>query len=204
MKRLICLGDSITDAGRLFSPDGLGYGYVSRLDRLLNDTKQYYQIINRGFDGFTTDRVAVNAGRDCIDLRPDVVTILVGINDIGLMMNTDRTSSQQKAMLAESGRSYRALLEQIRRYTDCTLILMEPFIFPWPREYAGWVPFVKNISEQIQRLSEEYSCPYVLLHDKLNKAAEAEGFDSITEDGIHLTPRGHELLAKELYPLIPQ
>lgn len=203
MRRLICLGDSITDSGRLFSPDGLGHGYVRQLHQKLNHTSDTFKIINRGIDGFTVNRLLENVGRDCIDRRPDFVTILIGVNDVCLMMNTNRTSSQQEKMLADFGRSYRQLLHTIMQHTNSTCILMEPFIFPYPQEeYKNWVPFIKEISGQIRKLASEYHCPYILLHDTLNQAAGIEGYRTITSDGVHLAPRGHEIIADRLFSYI--
>lgn len=202
MKRFICLGDSITDADRLFSPNGLGHGYVNQLNTMLNGKTNTFEIVNRGVNGFTVSRLLENVNRDCIDRYPDIVTILIGINDVGLMMNTNRTPSQQKEMLANFGRYYRQLLEKIRQHTNCTTLLMEPFIFPYPREYMNWIPFVEHLSGQIGDLASEYHCPYILLHDRLNQTAEADGYASITMDGIHLTPNGHTILAEQLYPYL--
>lgn len=198
MKRIICLGDSITDADRLFTKNGFGNGYVNQLNEALNGQTETFEIINRGVNGFIVDRLAENIRRDCIDRQPDIVTILVGINDVGILMNTDRTASQQQELLAKFGRLYRFLLEQIRQYTNSKIILMEPFIFPHPREYMNWIPFVHHISGQIGDLATEFQCPYVLLHDRLNEAALAEGYDAITVDGIHLTESGHSILAAQL------
>ena len=83
MRRLICLGDSITDCNRLFSPNGLGHGYVNQLNQMLNLTSQTFEIVNRGIDGFTVNRLLENVGRDCIDRHPDFVTILIGETDVG-------------------------------------------------------------------------------------------------------------------------
>lgn len=198
MKRIICLGDSITDADRLFTKNGFGNGYVNQLNEALNGQTETFEIINRGVNGFIVDRLAENIRRDCIDRQPDIVTILVGINDVGILMNTNRTASQQQELLAKFGRLYRFLLEQIRQYTNSKIILMEPFIFPYPREYMNWIPFVHHISGQIGDLATEFQCPYVLLHDRLNEAALAEGYDAITVDGIHLTESGHSILAAQL------
>ncbi len=202
MKRLICLGDSITDSDRLFSSNGLGHGYVNQLNTLLNGNTNTFEIVNRGVNGFTVSRLLEHVGRDCIDRHPDIVTILIGINDVGLMMNTNRTPSQQKEMLANFGRYYRQLLATIRQHTNCTILLMEPFIFPYPREYWNWIPFVKHLSGQIGDLATEYRCPYLLLHDRLNQATESDGYASITPDGIHLTENGHKIIADQLYPYL--
>lgn len=200
MKRVLFLGDSITDCDRLFSPNSLGYGYVNQLDTALNREKHQFEMINRGVDGFTVNRLVENVGRDCIDRHPDITTILIGINDVGLMMNTDRTPAQQQDMLSQFKKSYEQLLSTIHTYTQSEILLLEPFLFPHPQKYLRWFPFVEQISMQISELSLKYHCPYIRLHQKLNQLATQNGFSQITTDGIHLTDFGHRQIAEELLP----
>lgn len=194
MKTLICLGDSITAAGRLFSQNSLGEGYVSMLPPFLPDV----QIINQGIDGFTISRVLQKAEQDCIGLNPDFITIQVGINNIGLMMNTDRTFAQQGQMLAAYVLEYTDLLKKITANTQATVILLEPFVFPHPEEFAGWIPQVKALSGHIRELADIFGCTFLPLHDLLNQEAGRLEYEAITTDGIHLTRRGHEILAGRL------
>ena len=217
--QLICLGDSITDCGHLLDDFPLGNGYVQMLaemfqkeipDRqsdLHSDNSRSFssntvQIKNYGFDGFTVSRVLDNIRQHRISLhRSPVVTLLVGINDIGLIMNTDRTASQQKQMMTEFCEHYDELLKLLTADAR-QVILMEPFIFPHPEEYQTWISYVHTMSNLIQNLAAKYRLPFVPLHDDLNKIAAEQGFDVITIDGIHLTTLGHELLAQKLLPLI--
>lgn len=194
MKTLICLGDSITAANRLFSQNALGEGYVSMLPPLFPD----FQIYNKGVDGFTISRVLQKARQDCIHLSPDLVTVQVGINNIGLLLNTDRTDAQQKQMLASYVLEYTDLLKQITGQTPARVVLLEPFVFPYPEEFAGWIPWVKALSGHIRELADIFGCAFLPLHDLLNQEAMRLGFASVTTDGVHLTRHGHALLAKRL------
>ena len=217
--QIICLGDSITDCGHLLDDFPLGNGYVQMLaemfqkempgrrpDSYSDNSRSFLsntvQIKNYGFDGFTISRVLDNICQHRISLhRSPVVTLLIGINDIGLMMNTNRTASQQKQMMAEFSEHYDELLKLLTADAR-QVILMEPFIFPHPEEYQTWIPHVRTMSDLIQNLAAKYRLPFVPLHDDLNKITAEQGFDAITIDGIHLTAHGHELLARKLYPLV--
>ena len=84
MGLIVFLGDSITDADRKNSPNQLGYGYVNIFSQNLNCEKGNWHIINQGIDGQITQQVAQSLHSHCIALHPDYVSILVGINDIGL------------------------------------------------------------------------------------------------------------------------
>lgn len=194
MRHLLCLGDSITCADRLFGADPLGEGYVSMLPPLLKD----FEIRNKGMDGFTISRILQNIQEDCIDLNPDLVTIQAGINNIGLMMNTDRSPAQQKQMLADAVLDYTALLKKITEQTRAKIILLEPFIFPRPEEYTTWIPLVRELSGHIRELADIFSCAFLPLHDLLNQEAGRLGFSAITTDGIHLTRAGHTIIAQRL------
>lgn len=195
MKKLLFLGDSITDCHRNFINPPLGCGYVSLLSKELYHSGFETELYNLGADGFTLSRLLENCTRQYLPLEPDIVIILIGINDIALMMNTLRTPSQQEEMLQNFFLRYRELLE---KFPTSKLLLMEPFIFPWPSEFKHWIPFVKRMSEGIAAIAQDLSLPYILLHDALNEEGKHYGMDFITTDGVHLTSRGHEIIAEKL------
>ena len=112
MTTLLCLGDSITDCGRILQTPPLGNGYVKQLWDQLSPFSPDLQIINKGIDGFTISRLLQNTD-SYLALKPQIITILIGINDIGLMMNTCRTSALQEQMMNRFSRDYDQLLEQL-------------------------------------------------------------------------------------------
>ena len=202
--QIICLGDSITDCGHLLKDFPLGNGYVQMLSEIFKKetSANTVQIKNYGFDGFTVERVLDNIRQHRISLHcSPFLTLLIGINDIGLMMNTDRTPSQQKQMMKKFTEHYNELLKLLTADAR-QVILMEPFIFPYPEEYQTWIPYVRTMSDHIQQLAEKYRLPFLPLHDALNKEAAEKGFSAVTVDGIHLTSCGHRILAEQLYPII--
>lgn len=203
MIHMLCLGDSITDCGRFFEDFPLGNGYVRILADTLEKQGIEISITNNGVDGFTVARLLSNAQAQHLPLAPDIITILIGINDVGLMMNTGRTPGQQESMMLEFFQNYDHLLE-ILKGTGSKIILMEPFIFPWPQEYCSWIPLVKTMSQGISLLAQKYQLPYLLLHDFLNEEGRRYGLDFITTDGIHLTRQGHEILADKLNRLFSE
>ena len=113
MKHLICFGDSITDCGRFFDAPPLGDGYVRITAEKLKRADKEVTVINRGFDGFTIRRVL-----DVVKSQPipsgSTCTLLAGINDIGLMMNTDRTPGQKDALLNAFAATYEDTIRLIR------------------------------------------------------------------------------------------
>ena len=211
MTHLLCLGDSITDCGRLFSPDPLGNGYVKQLSVLLHAAGRHFSIENKGIDGFTLEKFLHNIDGWITACDPDIVTVLIGINDIGIMMNTRRTPQQQQTLMKEFSVRYEILIRNLSAIQHTTpspstlkLFVLEPFIFPWPQCYISWMPLLTQMSGQILKISKKYRAVFVPLQDALIKEASRVGMDAITIDGIHLTPLGHQFLAEKIYSSITE
>ena len=145
--QVICLGDSITDCNRMFEDFPLGNGYVKILSRKFQHDHKTVSIKNYGVDGFTVSRILGNVIRGQIDLhRLPVATLLIGINDIGLMMNTDRTEVQQAQMMKDFFLTYEQLLKLLIKGTR-KAVMIEPFIFPYPEKYKLWIPHVQTMCQ---------------------------------------------------------
>ena len=86
IKKIVFLGDSITDAGHLWTSDEfpLGEGYVSFLSSRLAQACPGIEVINKGQDGFTSADVRRTLKTNCLNLQPDAVSLLIGINDIAV------------------------------------------------------------------------------------------------------------------------
>ncbi len=192
MKTILFLGDSITDCNHSFDPDNLGYGYVRLISEKISDDAR---CINKGIDGFTVPALRRLWKTQCLSLSPDMITILIGINDLAVMKNTGISFSQ---FLENYITNYGELLEEIRLITDCPIILMEPFIFPYPAEYALWEPELHEMCEAISQLAMQNHTQFLPLWDTLASAAKLHGYGKITTDGIHLTKLGHEIVAEKL------
>lgn len=199
--KILCLGDSLTDCNRLFSEDPLGDGYVSILSHCSENQIQKYRFINRGVDGFTVSRLLDLSRSQYLSLQPDRITILIGINDISLMLNTNRTEAQRQALMDQFCKNYEQLIRTLRIATK-EIVLMEPFVFPYPAEFRLWEPYVKTMSERIAALTEKYNLTFLPLQETLSEAAGIYGFPAITIDGVHLTEKGHAILTEQLKPLI--
>ena len=193
MKTLLFLGDSITDCNHYFDPENLGYGYVRMIQSHLtqNTPDKNYQVQNFGNDGFTVTALRRLWKRRCLNLKPDFITILIGINDLAVIKNTGITPSVGLTQFREQ---YQALIEDIRMMMDCPILLMEPFIFPLPAEYALWEPELHKMSEIIQQLADTNHVEFLPLWEDLLSTAKKEGFSEITTDGIHLTASGHKMI----------
>lgn len=203
MKHLLCLGDSITDSNRLWENYPLGNGYVSMLSRKFHQNHINMQITNCGTDGFTLSRLLEKAPQQYASYNADIITILIGINDIGLMMNTRRSFLQKRKMMESFMHNYEELLNILSSGAHSPyIILMEPFIFPYPEELKLWIPYVQEMGQEIRSLAQKLNHPFLPLQKELNQKTESTGYSSVTTDGVHLTTLGHEIISDKLMPLL--
>ena len=190
MKNFVFLGDSITDAERLWIPEynGLGNGYVQLLAEKLSNN---FTVINKGHDSFTLPFLLRNLETDCLSFSPTAVSILIGINDIGVAKNTGKSLRAQ-----EFAYNYDTLIRRLLEASISSVFLLSPFVFSRPQEYLNWLPEVREVENTIEALARQYQLPFLPLQERMQESEKQYGTEMLTPDGIHLTPFSHELLAK--------
>ena len=190
MKNFVFLGDSITDAERLWIPEynGLGNGYVQLLAEKLSNN---FTVINKGHDSFTLHFLLRNLECDCLSFSPADASILIGINDIGVAKNTGKSLRAQ-----EFAYNYDTLIRRLLEASISSVFLLSPFVFSRPQEYLNWLPEVREVENTIEALARQYQLPFLPLQERMQESEKQYGTEMLTPDGIHLTPFGHELLAK--------
>lgn len=188
MATYVFLGDSITDADHLFEPTGLGTGFVAQIaaDRRM----QSHTVRNMGHDGFTSEQIYRKLLRDGVPGTPAVVTLLAGVNDIPVEVYTSHHRIPE-----EFTAYYEGILEYLSSRTDARLAVLEPFLFDWPLEYKNWHPYIQEESRIIQQAARRFGACFIPPDTLLRREGERLGLDEITVDGIHLTPRGNQILA---------
>lgn len=187
MLKIVFTGDSITDSDHMFEPEGLGNGYV----RMIQERLPEHKVINRGYDGYIASRIFRVWDEISISYQPDIVTLLVGVNDLS-------------AYLCGGGgydaNGFEHYIEQIvlrtREKTAADIILMEPFLFPWPAEYINWMEPLKQFRLKMREISEKYNTGFVALWNIFQEAQKEHSVKELTIDGIHLTTMGHQILAE--------
>lgn len=183
---LILAGDSITDSGRREPGRApLGDGYASIVAATLKPLG--WAASNVGVAG---DRLRDLRGRWDVDgaSKPDAVSILIGINDVWRRFSDgDPTSTEDFEC------DYRAVLETLDSRT--VVILCEPFLLPLRDGQSEWRSDLDAKRDVVARLAAERATVHVPLHERLSEDVDRYGLESLTTDGVHLTPLGHERLA---------
>lgn len=192
-------GDSITDAGRnRASKDynnqsalGGGYAFLAAAELLLKRPDQKLQIYNRGISGNKVYQLAESWDTDVISLNPDVLSILVGINDYWHTL-----SFSYKGTLETYRKDYRALLQRTKdKLPDIKLVIGEPFAIIGSAVNESWFPALRDYQAVALELANEFDAafvPYQKVYDKALKHAPGAYW---SPDGVHPSMAGAQLMA---------
>ena len=199
--KILFFGDSITDAGRDRESDStikaLGYGYVAHAaSRLYESSPVNYQILNRGISGHRIVDLYARAKKDCWVLEPDVLSILIGINDVW----HDLADIPNGVELDRFEKMYRLLLEDtIARLPNTKIILCEPFVLHGYATDKNFEHFCKiyEYAKVVKALADEFDLYFLPLQDAMNDAAAQYGDSVLLADGVHPTTQGATLIASE-------
>jgi acyl-CoA thioesterase I len=187
-------GDSVTDCGRSRADDSaLGYGYAGMIAAQFTASypEEQVRFINRGVSGNRVRDLLARWDQDCIVLQPNVVSILIGINDTWRRFDSaDPTSTE--AYLAD----YHRILTRVRQELGARLILLDPFVLPALPDRRTWREDLNPRIDGIRDLAREFSAIYVPL-DGIFAAASVKAPCAVwSDDGVHPTAAGHALIAQ--------
>ncbi|WP_256009149.1 SGNH/GDSL hydrolase family protein [Desertivirga xinjiangensis] len=200
--RFLFQGDSITDGNRGRNNDPnhiMGHGYANLIaSRIAADfPKNAFSFFNRGISGNKVPDLQARWQTDTLDLKPDVLSLLVGINDVGAMVNKPESAKTTEQF--ESG--YRDLLQQVRTLNNNTLLVLGlPFVYPLGNVKAKfdiWKPEVERRKLVVKKLASEFDAVLVDFPSVFEKAFKDRAAEYWVWDGVHPTIAGHELMARE-------
>ncbi len=193
-------GDSITDCGRDRNQEapnaGLGGGYAARVAGDLLDARPALglRFYNRGISGHRVVDLYARWRVDAVNLRPDVISILIGVNDTWHRFNRDNGVE-----VPRYAQVYRMLLDYTREcLPEARLVLMEPFVLPVGAVEPPWEDEMRQRRDAVRRIAEDYGAVFVPLQKPFEDAARRGGGPAHwLSDGVHPTPAGHALIARE-------
>lgn len=205
--KILFQGDSITDGNRYKSKASewdknhqIGHSYAYIITGLLG--MQYperkFEFVNRGISGNAVEDLAARWQTDALEIQPDVLSVLVGVNDC--MRASNRTVKDLSASAYEN--TYRKLLTESKKQNPALkIILLEPFAFEEYQKSNISVSLRKAIlqSEQkaVRRLAKEFDAVFVPLQKVFDEAAKLREPTYWIWDGVHPTEAGHALIARE-------
>lgn len=195
---IVFIGDSITDAGRLdaaYKPFGYGYVHFVAYSLLAKYTEYNLSIINTGISGDTIVDLYYRWERDCLHHTPDVLSVLIGINDV-FRQYTGRLD--EAVLIDEYQLTYKRLLSLVKEKYNCQLILIEPFMFC--NDKAN--PTYKALQQYIQvvhALAEEFDAVLVPLQELIDKKIKEVPPEKFSEDMVHPYVWAHAWIAQQWF-----
>lgn len=199
--RILFQGDSITDGNRGRSADpnhilGHGYCFIIAAKYGAQFPERKLDFMNRGISGNTVSNLAARWQKDTLDLKPDVLSILIGINDAGKQVSLDQYEQLYDRLLTET----KAALPNI------TFVLCEPFYLPkgGHREGDARDQDVRKRQVIVARLAEKHHAALVKLQRVFDEACQRAPAEYWIWDGVHPTYSGHQLLADEWVKTVSQ
>lgn len=193
-KRLVFIGDSITEAGRFEDKEGIGSGYVKTIyDYLvITDPTHYPKVINRGISGNRISDLQIRWDEDVIKLNPDYVSISIGVNDVWRQLDNpglEQVSPERFESI------YRELLTEIKEKTNAVIFLMEPTVIEENVNAPGNIK-LKEYVYIVQHLADKYDAILVPTHQAFLQYLRSNPIHRLTTDGVHMNARGDMLMAK--------
>lgn len=197
VKKFLFQGDSVTDAGRNWSDGadlGSGYPMFAASSFAACNPEKNVTFLNRGISGNRVRDLAARWEEDCLAIKPDVLSILIGVNDTWRRFDSDDETSE-----AAFEADYRKILTQTKKALPNTqIILMEPFSLPDPPEYGLWREDLNGKIRVVRRLAAEFRTDFIPLDAIFTSAFIASGANKWTADGVHPTCYGHALIAQHV------
>lgn len=196
--KIITLGDSITDMGRKREADGTVYGFGSSYSfllacQLVSENPEKYEVINRGISGNRIVDLYARIKADVWNLKPDVLSILIGVNDVW-----HEIGNENGVELDRFDRVYRTLIKETQeRLPDCKIMLLEPYVLKGTATQDNYDKFldVLNYAKAVKKIAEDFNLPFVSLQEKLDEAAAKHGVEAYLYDGVHPNIAGVKLIA---------
>ena len=191
--KLLFQGDSITDAGRDRNDiHNLGNGYPKYAAKFL--AEKYpdidFEFIDLGIGGDQTKNLVARLDKDFIDIQPDFVSILIGINDV-------RHYAANREWLSDElfEERYRTVLTALKEKTNAKIMMMEPFLIPVEDKLFFREDLYKKI-EITRSLAREFADVYLPTDGLLCSAFIGDEPTTFAADGVHPTEKGAEYIGR--------
>ena len=197
-------GDSITDGKRTRNKDwnhvmGHGYAYLIASRLWFDYIDKDLMFFNRGISGNKIQDLNARWQQDTLDLTPDVLSILIGVNDVPRIIKNEYSIKKWEETYIQ------VLNKTTKALPNTQIILCEPFILPsddmdridWTKEKTeSYQSVISEMQEIVKKLAKAYDAVFVELQKPLLDACKKAPAKYWIWDGIHPMPAGHELIAR--------
>ncbi len=197
--RILFQGDSITDAGRSRENNNqLGVGYPHLVKAAMGlENPCGFEFFNRGISGNRVVDVYARIKRDIINLAPDVMSILIGVNDVW----HELAESPNGVDADKYYKIYDMLIEEVKEaLPNIKIMIMEPFVLKACATTDNWEFFdteVKKRADMAQKIAEKHGLAFIPLQAGFDELCKKAPENYWLGDGVHPTEMGHEFIKNE-------
>ena len=203
--RILFQGDSITDAGRdKRNYHDMGKGYPLYASELI--AKEFpdadIEFINFGISGNRTCQLFDRLYNDGIEFQPDIISVLIGINDIWHRYGSAKIETTDTQIET----NYRAILERLKLQTNAKIVMLQPYLLDCDK-IDHMRPDLERVLPIVRRLADEFADVYIPLHELFSEAIKTQPEPLYySGDGVHPNSNGAEFIgkhyAKAVAPLV--
>ena len=193
--RVLFQGDSITDGNRGRSADpnhilGHGYAFIIAAKHGAAFPSLQLDFMNRGVSGNTVLDLEKRWPKDTLELKPDVLSVLIGVNDQGRGIPLDQYEQVYDKLLTDA----KAANPQVK------LVLCEPFGLPVGKRAENWEPWAEGLRQRqgiVAKLAQKHGAALVRFQRAFDDAVKRAPAAHWIWDGVHPTYNGHQIMADE-------
>lgn len=201
---LLMIGDSITDTGRarpVGERHGLGNGYVSLVNALIHATypDNPVRVLNTGISGNRVTDLQARWQSDVLELNPDWVSIMIGVNDVWRQFDSPLRPDQVDI------EKYEAILEELISVTkpqlQGDLVLMTPF-FIEPNRNDPMRAMIDEYSAVVKKLADRHNTCFADVQAAFDRYLAHQPSQTLSGDRVHPNPTGHMIIANSFLKTI--
>lgn len=170
---------------------GNGYASMAASALLTSQPDLHLSIYNRGISGNKVHQLDARWQSDCLDHQPDILSILIGVNDIwhGLQ-------GRYQATVQTYEDDFMALLERTRKaLPKVQLVICEPFVLKCGAVNQKWFPEFDHYRASARKVANKYSANFVPFQEMFDQAVTYAPPQHWAADGVHPSPHGAALMA---------
>ena len=199
MKRILFQGDSITDMMRSRENDKfLGIGYPVLVGAELGlDYPNKYEFLNRAVSGNRIVDLYARIKSDIINLKPDIISFLIGINDVWHELDDRHNGVDAEKYYT----IYSMLISEIKAaLPETQIMILEPFVLKGEETEKEWEYFrieTDKRAEKAKKVAEKFNLKFVPLQSKFDEKVKIAESSYWLWDGVHPNYPGHEIIKRE-------
>ena len=208
MKKIIFQGDSITDACRdrnnshqTWFGNGAGMGYANYIMSEIGiKYPNQFEMLNLGIGGNRIVDLYARIKSDCINHKPDYLTILIGVNDVWHEYDFQNGIDEEKYFTL-----YSMYIDEVKAaLPDIKIYIIEPFVLPGiaTSNKDGMIEKVKSMAKMAKKVAQKYNLPFITMQDKFDALCEIAEPSYWLCDGVHPTIFGYRMMATEILKVL--